>query len=40
MAPREDDFAMTEQARTASLLARCKRAATEPWKSAKPLVAR
>lgn len=38
MAPREDDFNMSEKDRTASLLARCRRAATEPWKSAKPLV--
>jgi len=40
MAPREDDFNMSEKDRAASLLARCRRAATEPWKSAKPLLAR
>lgn len=40
LAPREDDFNMSEKDRAASLLARCRRAATEPWKSAKPLMAR
>ena len=39
MAPREDDFNMSEKDRTASLLARCRRA-VEPWKSAKPLTQR
>ena len=36
MAPREDNFNMSEKDRRASLLARCRKA-VEPWKSAKPL---
>jgi len=36
MAPREDNFNMSEKDRAASLLARCRKA-VEPWKSAKPL---
>ncbi|KAM0716707.1 hypothetical protein Q7P37_008152 [Cladosporium fusiforme] len=36
MAPREDNFNMSEKDRRASLLARCRRF-TEPWKSARPL---
>lgn len=36
MAPREDNFNMSEKDRRASLLARCRKA-VEPWKSAQPL---
>lgn len=37
MAPREDDYNMSEKLQSVRLLAKCKRAAKEPWKSAKPL---
>lgn len=37
IAPREDNYNMSEEQRQQRLLAKCKRAATEPWKSARPL---
>ena len=37
LAPREDDYNMSDSARRAQLLARC-RLFREPWKSARPLV--
>jgi len=37
MAPREDDYNMSEKTRQAGLLAKCKRADKAPWKNAKPL---
>lgn len=40
LAPREDDYNMSEAARQKRLLAKCKRADKEPWKSAKVLPTR
>lgn len=40
MAPREDNYNMSEKQRQQRLFAKCKRAATEPWKSARPLPGR
>lgn len=40
MAPREDNYNMSEQTRQARLLAKCKRAEKAPWKNAKPLPGR
>ncbi|PIA94314.1 hypothetical protein CB0940_08479 [Cercospora beticola] len=39
LAPREDNYAMSEETRQQRLLAKCKRINMEPWKSAKPLSA-
>lgn len=39
LAPREDDYSMSEESRQRRLLAKCKRANMQPWKSAKPLPA-
>ncbi|CAK3998134.1 Hypothetical predicted protein [Lecanosticta acicola] len=40
LAPREDDYNMSEETRQKTLLAKCKRANKEPWKSAKALPSR
>ncbi|KAF7196229.1 hypothetical protein HII31_02296, partial [Pseudocercospora fuligena] len=37
LAPREDDYNMSEETRRQRLLAKCKRSNIEPWKSAKPI---
>lgn len=37
MAPREDNYNMSESERQQRLIAKCKRGYKEPWKSAKPL---
>jgi hypothetical protein len=37
IAPREDDYNMSEETRRARLLAKCKRADKAPWRDAKPL---
>ncbi|KAI5362192.1 hypothetical protein Slin15195_G058430 [Septoria linicola] len=39
IAPREDNYAMSEETRQQRLLAKCKRVNMEPWKSAKPISA-
>ncbi|KAK5127919.1 hypothetical protein LTR85_005036 [Meristemomyces frigidus] len=40
LAPREDDYNMSEQTRQARLLAKCRRAEKAPWKNARPLSSR
>jgi len=37
LAPREDDYNMSEKQREARLISKCKRAEKAPWKNAKPL---
>ncbi|EME84635.1 uncharacterized protein MYCFIDRAFT_210935 [Pseudocercospora fijiensis CIRAD86] len=37
LAPREDNYNMSEETRRQILLAKCKRSNIEPWKSAKPI---
>jgi hypothetical protein len=39
MAPREDDYNMSEKQRQARILAKCKRAEKAPWRDARPLPA-
>lgn len=37
IAPREDDYNMSEETRQQRLLTKCSRKSREPWKSARPL---